>query len=184
MCARTRGAPAGVATDGPSDARGEADTGSAGGAKTAKLHEHTTKMPFGRGGIGKRVLIERSKTRRHSATTTAGPDSDERDQTPPLPRRRGQRRADTPPLSKRQTDTGGGSARRQTHLRPWGQTGQAWLAAAHMSRSASFWLKVQDPHSTARHRGTSAAPRLLVRPRCSGRAGGPERWRGTASSKF
>ena len=42
----------------------------------------------------------------------------------------------------------------------------------------------QDPHATAWHRGTSAAPRLLVRPRCSGRAGGPERWRGTASSKF
>ena len=43
------------------DARGEADTGSAGGAKTAKLHEHTTKMPFGRGGIGKRRSAHRKE---------------------------------------------------------------------------------------------------------------------------
>ena len=145
MCSRTRGAPSGVATDGPSDARGEADTGSAGGAKTAKLHEHTTNAIRAR--RHRKATQCSSKGVRPADTARrrqAGPDSDERDQTPPLPRRRGQRRADTPPLSKRQTDTGGGSERRQTHLRPWGQTGQAWLAAAHMSRSGSFWLKVQD----------------------------------------
>ena len=67
--------------------------------------------------------------------------------------------------NRSQTNTRGGSARRQTHLRPWGQTGQAWLAALHTSRNGSFWLKVQGRTQCAPFQRQQQ--RHILRFRCS-----------------